>query len=183
MTKQTAALKEVNTSRIKIYEQLEISIQDLEHSKDVLSRQNAADKKQIKRYDLVSFNLVLIIFKKIYFYFLFIFFFFSLLETITTLETRCEDLQGSLDRVSAELEYEKRRVSNSIEATKNSEKTNLSHDTTSLSDRNEVEPCTTCATTTVQLQELKATNSKDQKIIEDLKEQVSLLLQVLSISS
>ncbi len=54
LTKQTAALKEVNTSRIKIYEQLEVSIQDLEHANHTLSHQNLADKKQIKRYILLQ---------------------------------------------------------------------------------------------------------------------------------
>lgn len=49
LTKQTQALKEVNSSRFKIYEQLEISIQDLEHANVTLSQQSAADKKQIKR--------------------------------------------------------------------------------------------------------------------------------------
>lgn len=48
LTKQTAALKEVNTSRIKIYEQLEVSIQDLEHANLSLSHQSVSDKKQIK---------------------------------------------------------------------------------------------------------------------------------------
>jgi hypothetical protein len=49
MKKQTAALREVNDSRLKIYEQLEVSIQDLERANQKLAFENTNDKKQIKR--------------------------------------------------------------------------------------------------------------------------------------
>ena len=49
MKKQTAALREVNDSRLKIYEQLEVSIQDLERANQRLALENTNDKKQIKR--------------------------------------------------------------------------------------------------------------------------------------
>ncbi|XP_014278011.1 cerebellar degeneration-related protein 2 isoform X3 [Halyomorpha halys] len=47
LRKQTLALREVNDSRMKIYEQLEISIQELETSNHRLKAQGVADKKQI----------------------------------------------------------------------------------------------------------------------------------------
>lgn len=50
LTKQTAALREVNDSRLRIYEQLEISIQDLERNNQRLVQENLSDKKHIKRY-------------------------------------------------------------------------------------------------------------------------------------
>ena len=53
MKKQTAALREVNDSRLKIYEQLEVSIQDLERANHRLVIENTSDKKLIKRYDNV----------------------------------------------------------------------------------------------------------------------------------
>jgi len=49
LTKQTAALREVNDSRLRIYEQLEISIQDLERNNQKLVLETANDKKHIKR--------------------------------------------------------------------------------------------------------------------------------------
>lgn len=69
LTKQTAALREVNDSRLRIYEQLEISIQDLERNNQRLVQDNANDKKHIK----------------------------SLYETIESLESRCEHLQQLVD--------------------------------------------------------------------------------------
>jgi hypothetical protein len=42
-------LREVNDSRLRCYEQLEVSISDLERANHRLSVDNAADKKQIKR--------------------------------------------------------------------------------------------------------------------------------------
>ena len=49
LSKQTAALREVNDSRLRIYEQLEVSIQDLEKSNQRLAAEGAADKRKIKR--------------------------------------------------------------------------------------------------------------------------------------
>lgn len=48
LTKQTAALREVNDSRLRIYEQLEVSIQELEQTNQKLSVENISDKKLIK---------------------------------------------------------------------------------------------------------------------------------------
>lgn len=49
LTKQTTALREVNDSRLRIYEQLEVSIQELERANQRLALDNSADKKHIKR--------------------------------------------------------------------------------------------------------------------------------------
>ncbi|XP_050074392.1 uncharacterized protein LOC126562021 [Anopheles maculipalpis] len=49
LTKQNAALREVNDSRMKIYEQLEVSIQDLERDKYKLALEYQAEKKHVKQ--------------------------------------------------------------------------------------------------------------------------------------
>lgn len=48
LTKQTVALREVNDSRLRIYEQLEVSIQDLERANHRLAVDHATEKKHIK---------------------------------------------------------------------------------------------------------------------------------------
>lgn len=81
MTKQTAALREVNDSRLRIYEQLEVSIQDLERANHRLALENAADKKHIK----------------------------SLTSNIETLEQKCEELQGTIDDLRIQVDILKRK--------------------------------------------------------------------------
>ena len=49
MKKQIAALREVNNTRLKVYEQLEVSVQDLERANHHLVIENTSDKKLIKR--------------------------------------------------------------------------------------------------------------------------------------
>ena len=49
LRKQTAALREVNDSRLRIYEQLEVSIQELEQGNHSLGIQASADKRYIAR--------------------------------------------------------------------------------------------------------------------------------------
>ena len=49
LTKQAATLKEVNDSRVKIYEQLEVSISDLECTNKKLIDENSSDRVKIKR--------------------------------------------------------------------------------------------------------------------------------------
>ena len=53
LTKQTAALKEVNESRVRIYEQIEISLSELETNNLRLSEDSAAEKSKIKRFSAV----------------------------------------------------------------------------------------------------------------------------------
>ncbi|KAL2751528.1 uncharacterized protein V1477_000686 [Vespula maculifrons] len=76
MKKQTAALREVNDSRLKIYEQLEVSIQDLERANHRLVVENTGDKKLIKNQCL----------------------------TIENLETRCEEMQKKIDDLTSQRE-------------------------------------------------------------------------------
>ncbi|XP_071856855.1 cerebellar degeneration-related protein 2-like isoform X2 [Bombus fervidus] len=76
MKKQTAALREVNDSRLKIYEQLEVSIQDLERANHRLVIENTSDKKLIKSQCL----------------------------TIENLEARCEEFQKKIDEINEQHE-------------------------------------------------------------------------------
>ncbi|KAB7506131.1 Cerebellar degeneration-related protein 2-like, partial [Armadillidium nasatum] len=69
LSKQTAALREVNDSRLRIYEQLEISIQELENNNQRLTSESNSDKKKIK----------------------------SLSTTIEHLEAKCDELQKCID--------------------------------------------------------------------------------------
>ncbi|KAK8393187.1 hypothetical protein O3P69_013295 [Scylla paramamosain] len=69
LSKQTAALREVNDSRLRIYEQLEVSIQDLEKNNQRLAAEGASDKRKIK----------------------------SLTSTVESLELRCDELQKNLE--------------------------------------------------------------------------------------
>ena len=49
MKNQTSALKEINDSQLKINEQLEVNIQDLERANHLLVDDNVKAKKTIKR--------------------------------------------------------------------------------------------------------------------------------------
>lgn len=82
LTKQTAALREVSDSRLRIYEQLEISIQDLERANHRLMVENTAGKKHIK----------------------------SLTGNVETLETKCEDLQTTIDDLRVQMDVLKKRA-------------------------------------------------------------------------
>ena len=57
LTKQTAALKEVNESRVRIYEQIEISLSELETNNLRLSEDSAVEKSKIKRLTEISSDL------------------------------------------------------------------------------------------------------------------------------
>lgn len=81
LQKQTAALREVNDSRLRIYEQLEVGIQDLERANHRLMVENTTDKKHIK----------------------------SLLHNIESLESRYEELSRSLEEAKKLLSVERRK--------------------------------------------------------------------------
>ncbi|KAG8227474.1 hypothetical protein J437_LFUL002363, partial [Ladona fulva] len=70
LTKQTAALREVNDSRLGIYEHLEASITELERTNHRLVTDAISDKKLIR----------------------------NLSMGVETLEARCEDLQRTIDQ-------------------------------------------------------------------------------------
>ncbi|XP_043802580.1 cerebellar degeneration-related protein 2-like isoform X3 [Apis laboriosa] len=98
MKKQTAALREVNDSRLKIYEQLEVSIQDLERANHRLVIENTSDKKLIKSQCL----------------------------TIESLEARCEELQKKIDEINEQHESLLRQQSTS-QSTNNITQTHTIH--------------------------------------------------------
>ncbi|XP_011331499.1 cerebellar degeneration-related protein 2 isoform X2 [Ooceraea biroi] len=75
MKKQTAALREVNNTRLKVYEQLEVSVQDLERANHRLVIENTSDKKLIKSHSL----------------------------TIENLEIKCEELQKKIDDLTVQI--------------------------------------------------------------------------------
>lgn len=66
---------------MRIYEQLEVSIQDLERANHRLALENAADKRHIK----------------------------SLTGNIETLEQKCEELQGTIDDLRIQVDVLKRK--------------------------------------------------------------------------
>ena len=49
LTKQSTTLKEVNDNRLKVYEQLEISIAELELKNKTLEDESKEDKHKLKR--------------------------------------------------------------------------------------------------------------------------------------
>ncbi|CAG4908343.1 unnamed protein product [Colias eurytheme] len=102
LTKQTVALREVNDSRLRIYEQLEVSIQDLERANHRLAVDHAADKKHIK----------------------------TLCGNIETLESKCEELQKTVDDLNGQLELFRRRSERKPESEKPKEKEQKPADTT-----------------------------------------------------
>lgn len=73
LTKQTTSLREVNESRIKVYEQLEISLQDLEKTNQRLQHESTVDKKKIR----------------------------STCSMVETLEKKCDELQKTVDELRA----------------------------------------------------------------------------------
>ncbi|XP_045110599.1 uncharacterized protein LOC123504266 isoform X3 [Portunus trituberculatus] len=78
LSKQTAALREVNDSRLRIYEQLEVSIQDLEKNNQRLAAEGASDKRKIK----------------------------SLSSTVESLELRCDELQKNLEEARTKVQQQ-----------------------------------------------------------------------------
>ncbi|XP_055618411.1 keratin, type II cytoskeletal 2 epidermal isoform X2 [Toxorhynchites rutilus septentrionalis] len=81
LTKQNGALREVNDSRMKIYEQLEVSIQDLERDKYKLALENQSEKKHTK----------------------------TLCRNIESLEAKVEELNKTLEDVRRLLESERKK--------------------------------------------------------------------------
>ena len=71
LTKQATALRDMNESRLKIYEQLELSMVDLERNNLRMTEEGILDKERIK----------------------------TLSSTVQTLELKCEELQRCLDDV------------------------------------------------------------------------------------
>ncbi|XP_055297106.1 cerebellar degeneration-related protein 2 isoform X2 [Sitodiplosis mosellana] len=81
LTKQNNALREVNDTRLKIYENIEISIQDLEKQNHRLNVDNSGVKKINK----------------------------TLTTTNETLEEKCEELRKQIEELHREVEIERRK--------------------------------------------------------------------------
>ncbi|EDW66653.1 cerebellar degeneration-related protein 2 [Drosophila virilis] len=81
LRKQINAMAEVNDTRLKVYEQLEVGIQDLERSNHRLTVEKSRDKKQIK----------------------------SLGANIESLEARCDELNQQLKETRQMLTTERRK--------------------------------------------------------------------------
>ncbi|XP_066155773.1 myosin heavy chain, clone 203 isoform X3 [Euwallacea fornicatus] len=87
LTKQTVALKEVNDSRLRIYEQLEVSIQDLERTNHRLQLENSSQRKHVK----------------------------NLKATIEQLEAKNEELQGIVDDLRLQIDILKKKIGRNSE--------------------------------------------------------------------
>ncbi|XP_037937188.1 cerebellar degeneration-related protein 2-like [Teleopsis dalmanni] len=91
LKKHTTALREVNDSRLKVYEQLEVGIQDLERANHRLLIENTSDKKHIK----------------------------TLVHNVETLESRCDELTKILEEARQSLSMERRKVERLMEEKRN----------------------------------------------------------------
>lgn len=113
MKKQTAALREVNDSRLRVYEQLEVSIQDLERANHRLALENSSDKKQIKRY--IRNEKIVCIMKRQsrvcrrWWIINHVYHSHSQGANIESLESKCEELQKKFDELTTEYETLLRR--------------------------------------------------------------------------
>lgn len=101
----------------------------------------------------------------------------SLLETIQSLENKCDELQHTLDKTTVEFENEKRQLLAKTNDANESDKDTKSNNAVSHT-KQTIESCTNCSEILTQLQETKAANVKEQRIIDDLRDQLSLVLQV-----
>uniref|UniRef100_A0A034VIJ5 Cerebellar degeneration-related protein 2-like protein n=1 Tax=Bactrocera dorsalis TaxID=27457 RepID=A0A034VIJ5_BACDO len=81
LKKHTTALREVNDTRLKVYEQLDIGIQDLERANQRLTAENTSDKKHIK----------------------------TLVQNIEALEARQDELNKQLEELRQALSMERRK--------------------------------------------------------------------------
>ncbi|XP_004518904.1 uncharacterized protein LOC101457718 isoform X2 [Ceratitis capitata] len=81
LKKHANALREVNDTRLKVYEQLDLGIQDMERSNHRLTAENNSDKKHIK----------------------------TLVQTIEALEARQEELNKQIDELRQSLTMERRK--------------------------------------------------------------------------
>lgn len=101
LTKQNLALKEVNDSRMQIYESLDVSIRDLEIEKHGYMVQSSNDKKLIKRLVASASNLILIL--------ILIKFSISLKQSNETLELSKEELTKQIEELTRNMELERRK--------------------------------------------------------------------------
>lgn len=170
MKKQTAALREVNNTRLKVYEQLEVSVQDLERANHHLVIENTSDKKLIKSQSV----------------------------TIENLEIRCEELQKKIDDLTGQLRQRAASPSRNNNAQQQQQQQNTKweiSDTQGGSEKQRAAPSSpkssqeTIAATTAsdheeemtellrQLQEVRSQRAREQKKVSELSQQLTTLLQ------
>ncbi|XP_043464560.1 cerebellar degeneration-related protein 2 isoform X2 [Leptopilina heterotoma] len=167
MKKQTTALREVNDSRLKIYEQLEVSIQDLERANHLLVVDNANDKKLLKTQSM----------------------------TIENLEIRCEDIQKKFDdfkckyqllvkqQTTNEEVQEKVLWKSTTDGSINQKATSITTKSTSNATGNAQEHVNSTnndeevTSLLKQLSEVRSQRTREQKKISDLESQLSSLVR------
>ncbi|CAL1689655.1 unnamed protein product [Lasius platythorax] len=168
MKKQTAALREVNNTRLKVYEQLEVSVQDLERANHHLVIENTSDKKLIKSQSV----------------------------TIENLEIRCEELQKKIDDLSRQLRQRAASPSRSNNAQQQQLQQNTdweTSDTQGGSEKQRAAPSSpkssqeTIDATAAndeemtellrQLQDARSQRAREQKKVSELSQQLTTLLQ------
>ncbi|XP_063377895.1 cerebellar degeneration-related protein 2-like isoform X2 [Cydia fagiglandana] len=141
LTKQTVALREVNDSRLRIYEQLEVSIQDLERANHRLAVDHAADKKHIK----------------------------TLCSNIETLEGKCEELQKTVDDLNAQLEIARRRAERKPESTEKPKEKEIKPEQTTPNSK-KIEASSTPLKTVAPLPELTKEDEDLLRLSDELRE-------------
>jgi len=159
LNKQTTALREVNDSRLRIYEQLEISIADMEKANSRLVEESVSDKARIKCLTMSS----------------------------SQLEQRCEELQRAVEEARGQERVRRRRErrrSSQKEDGKGSRKP--SQETAGLepSDPSEQLAEEEVARLSGELQWLREETRHGDRKLEELQDQVALLVgENLSLSS
>ncbi|XP_076182804.1 cerebellar degeneration-related protein 2-like isoform X2 [Ptiloglossa arizonensis] len=150
--KQTAALREVNDSRLKIYEQLEVSIQDLERANHRLVVENTSDKKLIKSQCL----------------------------TIENLEARCEEHQKKIEEMNEQYISVSRQqcTSQSMKTTQTQTTLWKASVTQGGSTQQNAAPPEEEETVLLrQLQDARSQRAREQKKVTELGQQLASLLQ------
>ncbi len=99
---------------------------------------------------------------------------------IEILENRCDDLHSCVDKLTSELENEKRQRITRLTETNEYSKIRTANGDDTTNCKEYLDHCANCTKIAVQLQEQKTANAKETKISDELREQVSLLIQVFS---
>ncbi|XP_074106189.1 cerebellar degeneration-related protein 2-like isoform X2 [Cotesia typhae] len=168
LKKQNAALREVTDSRLKVYEQLEVSIQDLERANHRLVVESTANKKLVKSQCL----------------------------TIENLEAKCEELSKTIDELKTQHEnYIRKLQSKQNNVAKSTEETtwtkisnNGSIHQTAVKSPSKTSPGDLNARTNgseddevnellIQLQETRNQRAREQKKVSELRQQLEGILK------
>ncbi|KAH0561791.1 cerebellar degeneration-related protein 2 [Cotesia glomerata] len=168
LKKQNAALREVTDSRLKVYEQLEVSIQDLERANHRLVVESTANKKLVKSQCL----------------------------TIENLEAKCEELSKTIDELKTQHENYIRKLqskqNNVAKTTEETTWTNISNNgsihQTAVKSPSKTSPGDLNARINgseddevnellIQLQETRNQRAREQKKVSELRQQLEGILK------